>query len=60
MFSSQSKIYIGGMLERELSVTNATKLKQNVLNSFEGKLVGFYFNELKVFDMAAAGNAKYF
>ena len=58
VFSSQSMVVVGGSIDGQiLTLANSDQTKsealQNISSSFRGKMNGFFFNDVKVFDLAA-------
>ena len=61
VFSSQSFIIVAGNINETFLTPNSVQdvspeeMLRNLIKPFHGKLVGFFFNDVKVLDWAAEG-----
>jgi len=61
VFSSQFSIIIGGIINATFLSQNSIRdlksneVMRNITKPFHGKIVGFFFNDVKVLDLATEG-----
>nr|XP_026689389.1 neurexin-1a isoform X3 [Ciona intestinalis] len=58
VFNSQSVIQIGGLLDQSSPYLNSMRSKRSpgIRKAFHGQMMGFFFNDVRVFQLAAQGD----